>query len=187
MLRRPVPLAFMQKSLNSAAGSALWSIDCCQVALWLKELLDNLGLASFAKTTGKTGLHIYVPLPAGTPYDAGLLFCQIVATVVAHKHPKVATVERAVRARGKRVYIDCLQNILGKTLATAYSARASEYAGVSAPLTWREVHDGVEREAFTIRTMQARLKKVGDLWAGLRKSRGVDLHSVGRLAKVKSK
>ncbi len=58
--------------------------------------------------------------------------------VVAQKHPKVATVERTVRARGARVYIDCLQNILGKTLATAYSARASDYAGVSTPLTWKK-------------------------------------------------
>jgi bifunctional non-homologous end joining protein LigD len=112
-----------------------------------------------------------------------MIFCQIVATVVSQKHPKQATVERAVKKRGKQVYVDYLQNIPGKTLATAYSARASDYAGVSAPLTWREVHDGVDREAFTIRTMAARLKNVGDLWAGLRKSKGADLHSVARLGK----
>ena len=104
-----------------------------------------------------------------------MIFCQIVATVVAQKHPKEATVERTVRKRGKQVYVDYLQNIPGKTLATAYSARASEYAGVSTPLTWKEVDAGVDREAFTIKTMAARLKRVGDLWAGLRKSKGVDL------------
>jgi len=73
-----------------------------------------------------------------------------------------------------------MQNGLGKTLATAYSARASEFAGVSTPLTWQEVHDGVDREAFTIRTLPARLEKTGDLWAALRKSKGVSLEAVSR-------
>ena len=64
----------------------------------------------------------------------------------------VATTERSVKARGKTVYIDCLQNILGKTLATAYSARASDYAGVSTPLTWKEIDEGIDRRDFTITT-----------------------------------
>jgi bifunctional non-homologous end joining protein LigD len=111
-----------------------------------------------------------------------LLFCQIVATVVAQKHPKVATVERTVKGRGPRVYVDYLQNILGKTLATAYSARASDYAGVSAPLTWKEVEAGIDPHDFTIQTMPARAEQVGDLWAALRKSKGVDLSKVARYA-----
>jgi bifunctional non-homologous end joining protein LigD len=119
-------------------------------------------------------------MPPGTPYEAGQIFCQIVATVVANKHPRQATVERSVRARGTRVYVDYLQNILGKTLATAYSARASEYAGVSTPLTWKEVEEGVRREDFTVRTVPARLKKVGDLWARLREARPMDLSRVAR-------
>ena len=90
------------------------------------------------------------------------------------------TIERTVAARGKRVYVDFLQNILGKTLATAYSARASDYAGVSTPLTWQEIDDGVDREAFTIQTVPARLKATGDLWAPLRKSKGVKLEAVSR-------
>jgi len=85
-----------------------------------------------------------------------------------------------VKNRDKHVYVDYLQNIPGKTLATAYSARASEYAGVSTPLTWPEVDEGVDREAFTIRTAPERLKRVGDLWAGLRKSKGVDLSRATR-------
>jgi bifunctional non-homologous end joining protein LigD len=153
-----------------------------EVARWIREELDTLGALGVPKTSGSDGLHIYVPLPAGTPYDAGMIFCQIVATVVEHKHPKVATTERTVAARGKRVYIDCLQNILGKTLATAYSARASDYAGVSTPLTWQEIEDGVDRKAFTIETAPARFEKVGDLWAALRKSKGVDLSRVSRYA-----
>jgi bifunctional non-homologous end joining protein LigD len=153
------------------------------VARWIRDELDALGVAGVPKTSGADGLHIYIPLPAGTPYAAGLLFCQIVATVVAQKHPKVATVARAVRARGRTIYIDCLQNIMGKTLATAYSARASEYAGVSTPLSWKEVDAGVTREAFTIETVPARLREVGDLWKALRTSKGADLSCVERYAK----
>src|SRR5439155_23116736 len=131
---------------------------------------------------GADGLHVYIPLPPGTPYDAGLLFCQIIATVVANKHPKAATVERTVSARGKRVYVDYLQNIQGKTLATAYSARASAYAGVSTPLTWQEVDEGMSREDCTIETVPARLRKVGDLWKALRTAKGVDLSRVSKYA-----
>jgi bifunctional non-homologous end joining protein LigD len=150
------------------------------VARWVRDELKSLGAVGFPKTSGADGLHIYIPLQPGTPYEAGMLFCQIVATVVAQKHPKQATVERMVKNRGKHVYVDYLQNIPGKTLATAYSARASEYAGVSTPLTWREVDEGVDREAFTIRTAPERLKRAGDLWAGLRKSKGVDLSRATR-------
>jgi bifunctional non-homologous end joining protein LigD len=148
------------------------------VARWIRDELDTLGAIGVAKTSGADGLHIYIPLPADTPYEAGMLFCQIVAALVEQKHPKVATTERSVRARGKRVYIDCLQNSLGKTLAAAYSARASDYAGVSTPVTWQEVDEGFERTDFTIETAPARFQRVGDLWARLRKSKGVDLRRV---------
>jgi bifunctional non-homologous end joining protein LigD len=151
-----------------------------EVARWIHDELEQLGATGVPKTSGSEGLHIYLPLPTGTPYEAGLLFCQIIATVVAQKHPKHATVERTVAARGKRVYVDFMQNVLGKTLATAYSARASAFAGVSTPLTWQEVHDGIDREAFTIRTVPARLSATGDPWAALRKSKGIDLEAVSR-------
>ena len=153
-----------------------------EVARWIHDELDALGATGVPKTSGGRGLHIYIPLPASTPYDAGLILCQIIAAIVTQKHPQHATVERAVAARGRRVYVDCLQNILGKTLAAAYSARASDYAGVSTPLTWTEVDDGVDREAFTIRTVPDRIKKTGDLWAALRQSKGVDLARIARHA-----
>jgi bifunctional non-homologous end joining protein LigD len=124
-------------------------------------------------------MHIYIPLKPHTSYESGMLFCQIVATLVATRHPKAATVERMVaRRRRGTIYIDYLQNILGKTLATAYSARASDYAGVSTPLTWKEVDAGVDPREFTIRTAPARFRKVGDLWKGLRESEPADLESV---------
>ena len=153
------------------------------VARWIRDELGALGAFGAPKTSGADGLHVYIPLPPGTPYEAGLLYCQIIATLVAHKHPKVATTERAVRARGARVYIDCLQNILGKTLASAYSARASDYAGVSTPVTWSEIEQGFDRREFTIRTVPSRLAEVGDLWSALMKSKGIDLAA---LPKVKS-
>ena len=83
------------------------------------------------------------------------------------------------RPRGT-VYVDYLQNILGKTLATAYSARASEFAGVSTPLTWKEVHDGIDPQAFTIVTAPSRFREVGDLWARLRTSKPASLEAVFR-------
>ena len=153
------------------------------VACWVREELDALKAPGFAKTSGSGGLHIYIPMPPDTPYEAGLLFCQIVATMVAKKHPRSATVERAIKARGSRVYVDYLQNIRGKTLASAYSPRASEFAGVSTPLTWEEVEKGVSPKDFTIRTFAGRLEEVGDLWAALRQSKGADLRAVMKYAK----
>ena len=150
------------------------------VARWVHDELDRVGALGFPKTSGADGLHVYVPMPKGTPYEAGRLWAQIVATMVAAKHPKVATVERTVRKRGAKVYVDYLQNIEGKTLASAYSARASEFAGASTPLTWAEVDEGVDRRAFTIATLPARLAAVGDLWKGLFKAKAPRLEAIGQ-------
>jgi bifunctional non-homologous end joining protein LigD len=148
------------------------------VARWVRDELEALGVTSFPKTSGASGLHVYIPLPPRTPYKAGMLFCQIVGELVATKHPRVATVERTVNKRDPTtIYVDCLQNIEGKTLACAYSARASAYGGASTPLTWREVDDGVDPKDFTIRTLPARVRQVGDLWEGLRTAPGIDLQA----------
>ena len=155
------------------------------VARWVREELDGLGAPGFPKTSGSGGLHVYVPMPPGTTYDAGLLFCQIVATMVANKHPKLATVERSVAARGRRIYVDYLQNIKGKTLASAYSARANDFAGVSTPLTWEEVEEGVTPKDFTVQNFGERLAAAGDLWAALRKSKGADLRAVEKYAPLR--
>ena len=153
------------------------------VACWLHDELEKLGTPSFPKTSGSEGVHIFIPLPPGTPYEAGMIFCQILATVVATAHPEVATVERMVKRRQSgTIYIDYLQNICGKTLACAYSARASEFAGVSTPLTWTEVHDGVKSgltpKDFTIRSIFSRLDRVGDLWSALRTTEPADLEAI---------
>jgi bifunctional non-homologous end joining protein LigD len=154
------------------------------VAMWVRDELDALKAPAFAKTSGSGGLHIYVPMPPETPYGAGLLFAQIVATMVARKHPKAATVERSLKARGPRVYVDYMQNGLGKTLASAYSARANDFAGVSTPLAWNEVEEGVKPQDFTMRNIADRLEAAGDLWAGVRKSKGADLRAVMKYAET---
>ena len=149
------------------------------VARWVRDELHKLRVPGFPKTSGSRGLHIYIPLPPETSYESGQLLCQIVATLVASRHPKAATIERTVRRRPRgTVYVDYLQNILGKTLATAYSARASEYAGVSTPLSWKEVDGGVDPRVFTIRTAPARFREVGDVWEGLRTGKPADLQGV---------
>jgi len=151
------------------------------VARWVRDELEAVGVTGFPKTSGASGLHVYVPLPAHTSYESGMLFCQIIATLVATRHPKAATVERAVARRPRgTVYVDFMQNILGKTLATAYSARASEFAGVSTPLTWKEVDGKLDPRDFTIRTAPDRFRSVADVWKGLRTAKPVDLEKVLR-------
>ena len=148
------------------------------VARFIHDELERIGTPSVPKTSGATGMHVYIPLPPRTSYETGRIFCEIVATLVAERHPRVATVERAVDARGRRVYIDYMQNFRGKTLATAYSARGSDFAGASTPLTWREVHARVDHRDFTLTTLPARVRRVGDLWAPLRTSPGADLTAI---------
>ena len=151
------------------------------VARWVRDELAALKVPAVPKTSGSRGIHIYVPMPPGTSYESGQLFCQIVATVIAARHPKVATVERTVRARPRgTVYVDYLQNILGKTLATAYSARASAFAGVSTPLEWAELDGKLDPREFTIVTAPQRFAEKGDLWARLRTARPANLESVFR-------
>ncbi|MEO8192655.1 MAG: DNA ligase D [Gemmatimonadales bacterium] len=137
-----------------------------EVARWAKEVMDNLGLNGALKTSGSSGLHIYMPLPPKTPNEAATLVAQIVATRVSEARPKVATVERSVKARGAAtVYVDYLQNIIGKTVAAAYSARANPEAMVSTPLEWDELTDDLDPRAFTIETTPDRFAEVGDIWA----------------------
>ena len=150
------------------------------VARWVRDELAALKVPGVPKTSGSRGLHIYIPLPPGTSYESGQLFCQIVATVVASRHPKVATVERMVKKRPRgTVYVDFLQNILGKTLATAPTAPAPATSPASRRRsTWDEIDESLDPRDFTISTAPARFREVGDLWAALRKSKPAKLDAV---------
>ena len=136
-----------------------------EVALWVGEELDRLGLHGIPKTSGASGIHIVLPLVSDTPNEAARLMAEIVATRVAERHPVATTVTRWVQSRpASAVYVDFLQNIRGKTVASVYSARATSDATVSAPLRWSELTPELDPRAFTIETMGARLREVGDLW-----------------------
>lgn len=134
-------------------------------ALWVGEELDRLGLHGVPKTSGASGIHIVLPLVAGTPNETARLVAEIVATRVADRHPGKATVTRWVQSRPTTsVYVDFLQNIRGKTVAGPYSARATPDATVSAPLRWSELTPDLDPRDFTIESMGARLRETGDLW-----------------------
>ena len=176
-VQSPMDADYVAIDLDPGDGATFAQVR--DVACWVRDELEALQVPGFPKTSGSRGLHIYIPLPADTSYESGQLFCQIVATVVAGKHPKVATVERMVKKRRHAtVYVDFLQNILGKTLATAYSARASEFAGVSTPLAWEEIDSDLDPRDFTIVTAPSRFREVGDLWARLRTSKPARLERV---------
>jgi bifunctional non-homologous end joining protein LigD len=135
-----------------------------QVALWLKEMLDGLGLNSFVKTTGRTGLHIYVPIERSLDYHATHTISETLARFLVQQHPKEVTVEWAVDKRKGKVFADYNQNVRGKTLASIYSPRVLPWAAVSMPLRWDEVGKVFPTD-FTILTAPDRLRQVGDLWS----------------------
>ena len=137
-----------------------------EVARAVKEVLDDLRLHAIPKTSGASGVHIVLPLGPGVPNDGARIVAEVVARKVAERHPKIATVERWVKARPSgTVYVDFLQNIRGKTVAGVYSVRAQATPSVSTPLAWDEVNDDLDPSAFTIDTVLPRLRHVGDLWA----------------------
>jgi len=137
-----------------------------EVARAVKEVLDDLRLHAIPKTSGASGVHIVLPLGPGVPNDGARIVAEVVARKVAERHPKIATVERWVKARRSgTVYVDFLQNIRGKTVAGVYSVRAQATPSVSTPLAWDEVNDDLDPSAFTIDTVLPRLRHVGDLWA----------------------
>ena len=160
--------------LDPGAGTSFQRV--VEVALWVKEEMDALGLHGALKTSGSSGLHIYLPLPEETPLEAATLIAQILATRVTQKHPTHATVERMVRKRPKgTVYVDYLQNILGKTVAGVYAVRAKPGATVATPLQWDELTSDLDFRKFTIKTVPKRVQELGDLWAvGMAKPNTLD-------------
>ncbi len=142
-----------------------------QVARWVKDVLDELGLHAVPKTSGASGIHVVLPLPAGAGYDVSVALAELVARRVNELHPKETTVHRWVKSRPPAaVYVDYLQNIRGKTVASVYSARAEPHASASTPLKWSELTDDLDPRDFTVESLPKRVKRVGDLWAaGMRR------------------
>ncbi len=138
----------------------------CEVAKWLKESLDKLSLKAFVKTSGKTGLHIYVPIVRNLDYKAARSSAETIGRFVLQIHPSDITMEWPVEKRTGKVFVDYNQNVRGKTLAAAYSPRPSTNATVSMPLHWNEL-GRVYPSDFNIMTVPKRLKKRGDLWSDI--------------------
>jgi bifunctional non-homologous end joining protein LigD len=137
-----------------------------ELALAVKEFLDELGLESYPKTSGSRGLHIYVPIARKYSYEQVAEFAALVGRGIAWAHPRMATTVRSLKGRKQdQIYVDHMQNAEGKTVVAAYSARERAAGSVSAPLTWAEVRRDIQPSDFTIKTMPARLKRKGDLFA----------------------
>lgn len=136
-----------------------------KVALTLRALLLPLGLDLRVKTSGATGLHVYVPLKGTDTYEQVREFCGIVARVVAQNLPSLVTVERKISERQGKVYIDWLQNIRGQTICAPYSVRPLSGAPVSTPITWEELP--TLTGSCNIMTIEDRLLDKGDLFASM--------------------
>lgn len=138
-----------------------------EVALVVRDVLKQAGAEGYCKTSGATGLHVYVPLGAKYTYQQASSFAQIIATMTHEQLPKTTSLVRSLEKRGQKIYVDYLQNSMGQTLASAYSLRPRPGATASAPLRWSEVKAGLDPMALTIQTMPKRVKKVGDLFEGV--------------------
>jgi bifunctional non-homologous end joining protein LigD len=136
------------------------------VALITRAVCDEVGLNAFPKTSGSSGIHIYLPVKPTNGYESVAEFSRLVAGEVSARVPRIATIERTIAKRKKeQVYVDWMQNARGKSLAAVFTARAKPKASVSMPLTWEQIEQGVKISDFTIKNVPALLKKKGNPWS----------------------
>src|SRR5437763_6086862 len=155
--------------LDPAKGKGIeQAIDA---AIVMRGLLENLRVPSVPKTSGKRGIHVFLPLVAGYTHEEAADFACSIAAAVARTVSGI-TVERSLNMRKGRLYLDCMQNAYGKTVVAPYSPRAIDGAPVSAPLEWSEITKKLDPLAFNVRTMPERLAKKGDLFARVFEERG---------------
>lgn len=157
-LEKPDWLLF---DLDPAEGKGIE--QAVEVALVLRRLFEDLEIPSVPKTSGKRGIHVFVPLERGPSHEQATAFAVRLADAIAARLPE-ATTERAIAKRKGRLYLDALQNGYGKTVVAPYSLRAIDGAPVSAPLRWSEVTRRLDPLKYNLRTMPARVQKVGDLF-----------------------
>ena len=135
-----------------------------ETALVTKQILDAIEVDSYVKTSGSTGIHIYIPLGAKYNYEHSKEFARVIVRLVQGQLPGFTSIERATKLRKGKIYLDFLQNRPQATLAAPYSVRPKPGATVSAPLFWEEVKKGLKLKDFTIKNMPARLKEIGDIF-----------------------
>jgi bifunctional non-homologous end joining protein LigD len=135
--------------------------DVVRTALVLRRICESIGLPSYVKTTGKTGLHILLPLGRQCTYAQSRTLGELLARLVLRELNDIATITRHVTRRGDKVYLDYLQNRHGQTIVAPFSVRPLPGATVSMPLTWDEVNESLDPKAFTIRTAMERMERLG--------------------------
>lgn len=135
-----------------------------EVALKLNEALNSIGLKAIPKTSGATGIQVYIPIERRYSFSETRQVGQFLAKYMLEKNPHLVTLERLKRDRGRKVYIDYLQHWHGKTLIAPYSLRARPGAPVSTPVLWRELERGLEPGDFNILNIHSRLNQAGDLF-----------------------
>jgi len=145
-------------------------VQCCQVGLWLRDLLATMKLKSFAKTSGSKGLQVYVPLNTPTTFDQTKDLSRALAAYLEHQHPTLVLSKMARALRKGKVFVDWSQNDEHKTTVCVYSLRAKEEPTVSTPVTWDEVQNCLKKKKadllkFRCEKTLARVQKTGDLFA----------------------
>ncbi len=148
-----------------------------EAAIVTKQILESMGVTSYPKTSGSTGIHIYIPLGVKYTYDQSKEFARIIATLVQREIPKYTSIERIVKSRKGKMYIDFLQNRPQATVAAPYSLRPKPGATVSMPLHWEEVKKGLKMSSFTIYNAVERIKSEGDIFKPVL-GKGINLQKV---------
>ena len=139
-----------------------------EAANMIKEVLDQAGAQSYCKTSGATGLHVYVPMGKKYTYEQVKDFAHLICTLAQARLPQFTTLERSLKKRGKKdIYLDYLQNRRGQTITATYSLRPRPGAPVSMPLRWKEVRSGLKPSDFNIHNALKRIKKTGDIFSGI--------------------
>ena len=157
------------------------------LALTLKEILDDIGLAGYPKTSGQKGLHVLVPLGPGIGFDPAKILCELFGQLVVARHPKLCTLERRVDQRHGKALVDIGQTGPSRTIVAPYSVRAWSGATVSTPLYWEEVHVALDPKRFTLLTVPTRLAESGDPLLGLLDQTPDIASAVGKLERLHAK
>ncbi len=150
-----------------------------ETALVLHDILEKIGLPNYCKTSGATGLHIYIPLGSKYDYKTARHFAEVLADIAHREIPKITSLERMPKKRQKKVYIDCLQNEFGQIMVCPYSLRARQRAPVSTPVSWEELKKGIDPLEFNMQTIFKRLARKKDLFKPVL-GKGADLEKAFR-------
>lgn len=166
-VKRPTVIAF---DLDPGAPANM--VQCCQVGLWIRDIFEQLGLQSFAKTSGSKGLQLYIPLNTAVTFDQTKSFAHAIARLLEERHPDQVVSDMKKALRTNKVFVDWSQNDDHKTTVNVYSLRAKDQPTVSTPVTWKEVEQCLTKRdpellVFTSDQVLKRVEKHGDLFAAI--------------------